>query len=147
MSGEIRFLDTTVLVYFFDDDEPKKQAIAERILRDDSGIRLSTQVLAEFYVTVTRKLGRPMSPQDGLTAVQHFKTYPVAMITQDLVTRGISRSIDSRISFWDGLIVETALAEKAHLLITEDLQDGWTIGSMRVWNPFKSAGSDNPRPC
>ena len=47
----------------------------------------------------------------------------------------------------DGLIVETALAEKAHLLITEDLQDGWTIGSMRVWNPFKSAESDTPRPC
>jgi predicted nucleic acid-binding protein len=147
MSGEIRFLDTNVLVYLFDNDEPAKQAIAERILRDDSGIRLSTQVLAEFYVTVTRKLGRPMSPEQGLAAVQQLKTYPVAAITQDLVTRGIRRSIDSRISFWDGLIVETALAEKARLLVTEDLQDGWMIGSMRVWNPFQSAGSDNPRPC
>ena len=37
--------------------------------------------------------------------------------------------------FWDGLIVETALAERADLLVTEDLQDGWQIGSMRVWNP------------
>jgi predicted nucleic acid-binding protein len=147
MSAEIRFLDTNILVYLFDGDEPTKQAIAERILRDDSGIRLSSQVLAEFYIAVTRKLGRPMSPEQGLAAVQHFKTYPVAPITQDLVTRGISRSIDSRISFWDGLIVETALAEKARLLITEDLQDGWTIGSMRVWNPFKPAESDNPRPC
>jgi predicted nucleic acid-binding protein len=147
MSAEIRFLDTNILVYLFDGDEPTKQAIAERILRDDSGIRLSSQVLAEFYIAVTRKLGRPMSPEQGLAAVQHFKTYPVAPITQDLVTRGISRSIDSRISFWDGLIVETALAEKARLLITEDLQDGWTIGSMRIWNPFKPAESDNPRPC
>jgi predicted nucleic acid-binding protein len=144
MSGEIRFLDTNVLVYLFDGDEPTKQAIAERIFRDDSGIRLSTQVLQEFYVTVTRKLGRPMSPPQALAAVQLFKTYPVAVITQDLVTQGITRSIDSRLSFWDGLIVETALAEKANLLVTEDLQDGWTIGSMRVWNPFKSAGSDNP---
>ncbi|UHD18088.1 PIN domain-containing protein [Thiocapsa bogorovii] len=147
MSGEIRFLDTSILVYLFDGDEPTKQAIAERIFRDDSGIRLSTQVLAEFYVTVTRKLGRPMSPEQGLAAAQHFKTYPVAPITQDLVTRGISRSIDSRISFWDGLIVETALAEKARLLVTEDLQDGWTIGTMRVWNPFTPTGSDRPRPC
>jgi predicted nucleic acid-binding protein len=147
MSGEIRFLDTNILVHLFDGDEPRKQAIAERIFRDDSGIRLSTQVLAEFYVTVTRRLGRPMSPEQGLAAVQHFKTYPVAPITQDLVTRGISRSIDSRISFWDGLIVETALAEKARLLVTEDLQDGWTIGTMRVWNPFTPTGSDTPRPC
>jgi predicted nucleic acid-binding protein len=146
MSGEIRFLDTNVLVYLFDGDEPTKQAIAERIFATIPGSGSAPRYL-EFYVTVTRKLGRPMSPQQGLAAVQHFKTYPVAVITQDLVTRGISRSIDSRTSFWDGLIVETALAEKANLLVTEDLQDGWTIGSMRVWNPFKSAESDNPRPC
>ncbi len=66
------------------------------------------------------------------------------MITQDLVTRAISRSIDSRVSLWNGLIVETALAEKASLLVTEDLEDRWAIGSMRVWNPFIFAGSDNP---
>ncbi|MDZ7622491.1 MAG: hypothetical protein U5O69_09135 [Candidatus Competibacteraceae bacterium] len=69
--------------------------------------------------------------------MEHFQTYSVATITNALVTRGIRRSIDARLSFWDALIVETALAEKADLLVTEDLQDGWEIGSMRVWNPFK----------
>lgn len=57
------FLDTNVLVYRFDDDEPAKQARAREIL-DTEGPRgslvLSTQVLQEFYVTVTRKLARPL---------------------------------------------------------------------------------------
>ncbi len=137
MTDEVLFLDTNVLVYLFDFDEADKKMIAEGIFSDHLEIRFSTQVLQEFYVTVTRKLGRPMPPEQALIAVEHFQTYPVATITNDLVTRGIRRSIDARLSFWDALIVETALAEKADLLVTEDLQDGWVIGSMRVWNPFK----------
>ncbi|NJN46946.1 MAG: PIN domain-containing protein, partial [Candidatus Competibacteraceae bacterium] len=111
MSDKIVFLDTNVLVYLFDFDAPEKKTIAEGIMRDHAGIRLSTQVLQEFYVTVTRKLGRPMPPEQALTAVEHFQTYPIAVITNDIITKGIRRSIDSEISFWDGLIVETALAE------------------------------------
>lgn len=137
MSDKVLFLDTNILVYLFDCDEPGKKAVAESMFRDTVGIRLSTQVLQEFYVTVTRKLGRPMPPEQALIAVEHFQTYLVAPITNDLINKGIRRSIDAKISFWDGLIVETALAERADLLVTEDLQDGWQIGSMRVWNPFK----------
>ncbi|MDG4563175.1 MAG: PIN domain-containing protein [Candidatus Competibacter sp.] len=137
MSDKVLFLDTNILVYLFDCDEPGKKAVAESMFRDTVGIRLSTQVLQEFYVAVTRKLGRPMPPEQALIAVEHFQTYLVAPITNDLINKGIRRSIDAKISFWDGLIVETALAERADLLVTEDLQDGWQIGSMRVWNPFK----------
>lgn len=78
-----------------------------------------------------------MPPEQALTVVEQFQTYPVAVITNHVVTKGIRRSIDSNLSFWDALIVETALAAKADLLVTEDLQDDWRIGSMRVWNPFR----------
>ena len=59
------------------------------------------------------------------------------MVTNALVTQAIRRSIDAQLSFWDALIVETALSEQATLLVTEDLQDGQKIGSMQVWNPFR----------
>jgi predicted nucleic acid-binding protein len=136
MSDEVVFLDTNVLVYLFDRDAPAKRAIAQGLLRDHAELRLSTQVLQEFYVAVTRKLGRPMLPEQALRAVENLFIYPVSVITGQLVIAGIRRSIDSRLSFWDALIVETALAEKADVLVTEDLQDGWRIGTMRVWNPF-----------
>lgn len=138
MSGEVWFLDTNVLVYLFDVDAPAKKAVAERVFREPANLRLSTQVLQEFYVTVTRKLGRPLQPEQALQAVAHFQTYPVATITSALVTRGIQRSIGARLSLWDSLIVETALAERADRLVTEDLQDGWTLGTLRIWNPFKA---------
>lgn len=147
MSARRWFLDTNVLVYLFDHDEPRKKAVAEGILSDPSAqICLSTQVLQEFYVTVTRKLGRPMPPEQALIAVEQFQLFPVSVVSNPLVIAAIRRGIDSRISFWDALIVETALAEKADVLVTEDLQDGWQIGSMRVWNPFKSPAEDSS-PC
>lgn len=138
MNDEVWFIDTNVLVYLFDTDAPVKKAIAEQVFRESKAIRLSTQVLQEFYVTVTRKLGRPLLPHHALEAVQYFQTYPVATISSALVTRSIQRSIDARLSLWDSLIVETALAERADRLVTEDLQDGWTLGTMRIWNPFHS---------
>ena len=138
MRDESLFLDTNVLVYLFDGDEPEKKAIAESIFREHTAITLSTQVLEEFYVTVTRKLGRPMQPEQALAAVEQFQNYPVSVVSSAVVTKGIRRSIDSKIPFWGALIVETALAEGAKALVTEDLQDGWKIGSMHIWNPFKS---------
>ncbi len=136
MKDERLFVDTNVLVYLFDVDEPEKKAIAEAVFRDHPRIGLSTQVLQEFYVVVTRKLGRPLAPEQALAAVEHFQTYPVALISNELVTKGIRRSIKDKISFWDGLIVETALADRADVLVTEDLQAERKIGSMRIWNPF-----------
>jgi predicted nucleic acid-binding protein len=139
MSDEVVFLDTNILVYLFDHGEPRKKAIAEGIFREHKCIRLSTQVLQEFFVVVTRKLERPLEPEVALRSVEHFQAYPVAVVTNALVTQAIRRSIDSQLSLWDALIVETALSEKAALLITEDLQDGWKVGPMRVWNPFVDA--------
>jgi predicted nucleic acid-binding protein len=136
MSDDVVFVDTNVLVYLFDQGEPGKRAIAKEIFRQYQRIWLSTQVLQEFFVVVTRKLERPLAPDRALQSVQHLLAYPTAVITPALVIAGIRRSIDSQLSLWDALIVETALSEGAGLLITEDLQDGWQIGAMRVWNPF-----------
>jgi predicted nucleic acid-binding protein len=138
MSDDVVFVDTNVLIYLFDHGEPGKRAIAKEIFRQYQRIWLSTQVLQEFCVVVTRKLERPLAPDRALQSVQHLLAYPTAVVTPALVIAGIRRSIDSHLSLRDALIVETALSEGAGLLITEDLQDGWQIGAMRVWNPFSA---------
>jgi predicted nucleic acid-binding protein len=81
MNADVLFFDTNVLVYLFDEDEPRKQAIARALLRDSTDIRLSTQVLAEFYVTVTRKLARPLKPETAYQAVEELRAFPVAVPT------------------------------------------------------------------
>jgi predicted nucleic acid-binding protein len=139
MNGERRFLDTNVLVYLFDADAPeKKTAVTELFERDGASglLILSTQVLQEFYVVATRKLAGPLAPEVAEQAVRDFATLPVRQVTPALILLAIRRSIESRLSFWDALVVETAIDAGATVILTEDLQDGQVIDGVRVVNPF-----------
>lgn len=63
----------------------------------------------------------------------------VQALHPDLVRSAVRRSRSSRLSYRDALIVETALDAGAHVLFTEDLQDGHAIDSLRIVNPFHLA--------
>lgn len=135
MSAELRFLDTNVLVYLFDADAPAKQAIARELVAAGRLV-LSSQVLSEFYVTVTRKLARPLDAARASRAVTDLCALPVRDVTANLVQAAIRRCAATPLSYWDALIVETALEAGATTLLTEDLQHGQLIGTLRVHNPF-----------
>ena len=134
-----RFLDTNILVYLFDTDSPGKKATVTGLFETEgtSGLLiLSTQVLQEFYVVVTRKLARPLAPAVAEQAVHDFATLPVRQVTPALILSAIRRSIESRLSFWDALVIETAIDAGATVLLSEDLQDGQVFEGVRVVNPF-----------
>jgi predicted nucleic acid-binding protein len=138
MSGRV-FLDTNVLVYLFDQDTPQKRDQARRILQDAALIDdlvISTQVLQELYVTVTRKLKRPLAEADALTAVRSFGQLATVQVDTPMIERAIEFSQQHRISFWDALIVQAALEAGCNRLLTEDLHGGWSIDRLRVENPF-----------
>ena len=136
------FVDTNVLVYLFDADAPAKQQRArELVSAEASRLVLSTQVLAEFYVTVTRKLAKPLSESDADAAVGELCAFDVVDLDMPLIRKGVARARRDRLSLWDALIVEAALARGCERLLTEDLQSGRVFGErLRVINPFTSRG-------
>ena len=136
MSGRA-FLDTNVLVYLFDRDTPAKQQRARTVLEAEGGsAAVSTQVLQEFYVTVTRKLGQPLTEKDAEAAVRDLAALEVVPVDAPLVLAAIGRSRGDRLSLWDALVVESAIKGDCRRLLTEDLQDGRLFGRLRVENPF-----------
>jgi predicted nucleic acid-binding protein len=134
------FIDSNVLVYLFDQDSPEKKTIAQGIILDEGSggnLLLSTQVMQEFYVTVTRKLARPLTPGVALEAVRRFAAMPLVTVDGSLILSAIQLSQRDSISFWDSLIIEAALRGGAQRLWSEDLQHGRTIGKLRIENPFR----------
>ena len=134
------FFDTNVLVYLFDADSPDKRKRARKLFGNHTGagdIILSTQVLQEFYVTVTRKLARPLDAGTALEAVSSFAELSIVQIDTKLVLAAIHRSRQSQISFWDALVVQAAIEGHASTLYSEDLQHGQLIDGLRIINPFK----------
>ena len=141
------FFDTNVLVYLFDTDSPGKRKQGRALFKqhaDAGDILLSTQVLQEFYVTVTRKLARPLDAAAATEAVMRFAELPLVQIDGKMILAAIHRSRDSRLSFWDALVVQAAIEGHADTLYTEDMQDGQTFDGVRVVNPFAPAVPEKP---
>ena len=138
MNAELKFVDTNVLVYLFDGDSPDKQARARELLGEEvENIVLSAQVLGEFYVTVTRKLSNPLGADMARKVVDDLCAFQVRPLHTALVRTAASRCGESKLSYWDALIVETAIDAGAAVLLTEDLQHGQVFNGLRVVNPFR----------
>ncbi len=131
------FVDTNVFVYCFDGSEPAKKARAlELVEASDEELVLSTQVLEEFYVTVVRKLGQPLSPEDAERAVRELAALPTVPIDTALVLAAVATSRRLRLSLWDALILHAAVAGGCAKVLSEDLQHGFRFESVEVQNPF-----------
>ncbi len=135
------FFDTNILVYLFDEDFPEKKAQAQALLEKETKngkTLVSTQVLQEFYVTVTRKLEVPLSPKKAEEIVSQFMVFPLVEISSSHILKAIRKSINLQFSFWDALIIEAAISGGASILYTEDLQHGQIIDNLKILNPFQS---------
>jgi predicted nucleic acid-binding protein len=134
------FVDTNVFVYLFDRDAPAKRGVARGILEGHGGSRhltLSTQVLQEFYVIVTRKLGKPLPYDQALEATQDLAALPMVLIDPEMVLAAIDLSGAHQLSFWDALILKAAQRAGCTSVLSEDLQDGFRLGDLQVENPFR----------
>ena len=133
------FFDTNILVYMFDQDSPDKKECACRLFETEvsSGRAVvSTQVLQEFYVTVTRKLSVPLDPKTAEEVVRNLSLLRVIQIDVERILGAMARGRRMKISFWDSLIIEAALSAGANRLLTEDLNHGQVIDGLKIENPF-----------
>jgi predicted nucleic acid-binding protein len=131
-------VDTNVLVYAVDEDEPEKRDVARELLgaAQPGELALSAQVLGEFYVTVTRKLARPVAETEAAKLLRWLELLPVVAIDAALVKHGAEVSRSAQLSYWDGLVVAAAVRADCRRLLSEDLNDGQVIATVRVENPF-----------
>ncbi len=131
------FIDTNILVYSVDTCDPTKQTAARSLLKEiafrNNGV-LSTQVLQEFYVTITQKLG--INPLDAKALLVPLENIETVVVTSPLIRKAADISILNNISFWDALIVAAANDAGCKTVYTEDLNHKQTIENISIINPF-----------
>lgn len=136
----IVLLDTNVLVYIVDPEDPKKQSRAEEVmnaLRANQNGRLSVQNLAEFFYTSTRKLKPPLSPSQAIEQIDRFQTlWPVFLLTPLIVTEAARAVRDYQLAYYDAQIWATARLNGIPVIFSEDFQSGRTLEGVRFVNPF-----------
>ena len=134
------FVDTNVLVYAHDADANKKHQIAKAALgelwRERIGV-LSVQVLQEFYVTVTRKIPSPLPKESARLVVSSYAIWCIETTPAE-ITAAFRIEDESRIGFWDALIVSSAVRSGATRILSEDFNAGQRIAGIVIQNPFAS---------
>ena len=132
------FVDTNVLIYAHDVDASGKHDIARTLLRElwieRTGV-LSMQVLQEFYVNVTRKISVPLSKDAARAVVNSYAIWSVETTPAEILN-AFRIEDESRIGFWDALIVASAVKSGAVKILSEDLNAQQTIAGIRIENPF-----------
>jgi predicted nucleic acid-binding protein len=135
--SERSFVDTNVLVYTDDRDAAAKQktslALIARLMEQRMGV-VSTQVLQEYFVASTRKLG--VDPAIARRKVELFGRFDLVVLDMKQILGAIDLVRLHAISFWDALIVQAALDAGCRVLYSENMQAGRRILGLRVTNPF-----------
>jgi predicted nucleic acid-binding protein len=126
------FFDTNVLIYVVTSD-PRKQK-AQRVL--SAGGIVSVQVLNEFANVAYRKLGHAWDEVEF--ALNQFRVFfdEVSPLTLDTHTSALAIARDHRLSFYDALVVASAIEAGCDTLYSEDMQDGRAFGALTIRNPF-----------
>jgi predicted nucleic acid-binding protein len=132
------FLDTNVLVYTDDRDAPAKRARALELYaecrRTGTGV-VSTQVLQEYFVASTRKLGVAADIARRKTELLG-RLHVVTLRLEDILGAADLHRLHG-LSFWDALIIRAALVAGCSRLYSEDLHPGWRLDGLEVVNPFE----------
>ncbi len=132
------FIDTNVLIYAHDKDANAKHKIAKEVLQElwseRTGV-LSAQVLQEFYVNVTRKIPSPLSKDLARLVVSSYAIWCLETTPNEILA-AFRIEDESRIGFWDALIVSSAAKLGATRILSEDLNAGQRIAGILVVNPF-----------
>lgn len=141
MNGDValQFVDTNILVYAHDRSAGEKQAQAAQLINqlwaDKTGC-ISVQVLQEFYVTVTRKVTCPLDSVTAAKIVEQLSYWQTFSPTSRDVLGAIQLQQQHQLSFWDALIVWSAVQLGCQTLWSEDLNAAQIFNGTQVLNPF-----------
>ena len=137
------FIDTNVFVYAYLEnpkkrDEHEKHLKAKELLRSfttDNIVFISTQVCNEYYSALLKNKIENSDIQSSLYSL--VQRVNVASISKDTVLQSFEIKNRYSFSYWDSLILSSALENECSIVYSEDMQDGQLInGVLRIVNPF-----------
>ena len=134
------FVDTNILVYAYDRSEPAKQQqaalILDKLAVSGAGV-VSSQVMSEFFVTVTRKISAPLTPDSAYQRLENYQqSWSILDLTPAIVLEAVRGVRDYQFSFWDAQIWAAARLNQVATIFSEDFNVGSVIEGVRFVNPL-----------
>lgn len=133
-------LDTTVLAYAEGVNGVEQRDLALDLVHrlPQEATIIPVQVLGELFNVLVRKAGRSQS--DARDALLSWRdTFPVVETSPEIMLMAADLATDHQFGIWDAVILSAASQAACRLLLSEDLQEGFTWAGVTVVNPFTPA--------
>jgi predicted nucleic acid-binding protein len=133
------FVDTNVFVYAYDQSAGRKRDLALRLLDRLWVARtgcLSLQILQEFYVSATGRLRPALTPSEAASETSTLAQWRVHAPGPSDLLSAIDLHQRFQVSFWDAMVLQSAVRMGCQILWTEDLSHDQTYAGVTVKNPF-----------
>ena len=145
MNAEVEpvFIDTNILIYAHDRSAGFKYEVAKNLIdelwQSEQGC-LSLQVLQEFFVNVTQKLSKPIERKTAREIISNLAEWRIHLPQFDDLLQAINLQEVHSLSFWDAMVINSAIQLGCSVLISEDLAHDQVYTGVRVINPFLENG-------
>ncbi|QDW36169.1 PIN domain-containing protein [Bradyrhizobium sp. KBS0727] len=126
------FLDTNILVYA--QQTGRKAEVSQNLIAE--GGTISAQVLNELVNVLRKKLGQSFGEIAAVLDDIDNALDPARPLTAQNCRSALALAGEHGLSFYDALIVASAIEAGCHTLYSEDMQHGRTIGALTIRNPF-----------
>jgi predicted nucleic acid-binding protein len=136
----MRFFDSNIVVYGYDNTDARKHAIAQQLLAEaplQGDVVVSTQVFGEFFNAAVTKRKIMTAEEVRKVILKISAGIRVAEVDLGLVRDAIAIHQRYKLRYWDSLIIATAKRMKCVEVLSEDMADGQDYGGVIVRNSFK----------
>ncbi len=135
------FLDTNILVYMFDKSEKNKHELIKNLIIDQlpvSRFFLSVQVINEFINVTSKKIANPIPVNKQSDILDLLKDlFFIVPLNLSTSYKAIEVFNNYKFSFWDSLIISSALENDCNMIFSEDMQKGLKIEQkLTIINPL-----------
>jgi len=133
-------LDTNVLAYAEGLNGARSRAAALRIVKalSPEETLIPVQVLGELFAVLVRKAHRPRASA-AAAILSWGDAFPLVETSSDVIITAIDLAVAHQLGIWDAIVLSAAAHANCRLLLSEDLQDGFTWNGVTVANPFARA--------
>lgn len=137
------FLDTNLFIYNFDSEDKVKHEKSKEIVSialTESNYVISYQVIQEFSNVALKKFQVPLKSKD-LEIYLKKVMFPLCSVyyTNANILKAIEIRERYKLSFYDSVLIGSAIEADCKILLSEDLQDGLRIQGLQITNPFRSS--------
>jgi predicted nucleic acid-binding protein len=133
-------IDTNVLIYAVDQNNPAKQEQAIRVLEKlvaAGNAVLSIQALSEFANASLKRLRPPMPPEVTVAQVARLaRSCPILDLTANIVIEATRAVRDHRLAYYDAQLWATARLNQVPVIFSEDFTAGASLEGIRFIDPF-----------